>query len=182
MTTADPARDRKQFRIIPLPSDGAFAGFRSGEDEVDRQLDNCCEWHQCHRSRVFCAYHAERPDYLYGFYCLGLHAHEARHVPSGLLRRHRDDVRNFVPFIYVSLFAVRAGMRRQKIGTVMLGNMLERCALGIRNIGAYGVALKSVSDDATAFYDHFGFRMRDSGERYPFMVLPAQSILDLVPG
>jgi hypothetical protein len=38
------------------------------------------------------------------------------------------------------------------------------------------------TDDAAAFYDHYGFRTKSPGsQKYPFMVLPAQSVLDLIP-
>jgi len=57
---------------------------------------------------------------------------------------------------------------------------LERCALVIRNIGAYGVALHALTDDSAAFYDRYGFRAKSSERaKWPLMVLPARSILDL---
>lgn len=178
MTTAAPALDIKQLRIVPLPSEAAFSDFRSGEEEIDRNLWKCWDWHTNHRSRVFCAYLADQPD-LYGFYCLGLHAHDANAV-HGFFRRANDDVRNFVPFIYLNYLAVREGWRRQKIGTVLLLNALERCAIVIRNIGAYGVALNALNDEAAALYDLYGFRAKNPGShKTPLMVLPAQSVLDL---
>jgi GNAT superfamily N-acetyltransferase len=179
MTIAAPKLDINRLRIVPLPSSDAFRDFRSGESEIDHHLDRCWPWHDCHRSRVFCAY-LEGEAQLYGFYCLGLHAHESKYV-DGVFARAADDTRNYVPFIYINYFAVRDGWRHQKIGTVLLMNALERCAIVIRNIGAYGVALSALTDDAAAFYDHYGFRTKDPNQRYPFMVLPAQSVLDLVP-
>ena len=178
MTTAAPALDLKELRIIPLPSGTAFSDFRSGEEEIDRNLPKCCEWHLCHRSRVFCAYLTHAPE-MYGFYCLGLHAHDAK-VVDGFFVRASDDMRNFVPFIYLNYLAVREGWRRRKIGTVLLLNALERCSIVIRNIGAYGVALTALNDDSAALYDRYGFRPVSTG-RYPLMVLPAQSVLDLFP-
>src|SRR5580658_9117115 len=103
MTTAAPAPDLTKLRIIPLPSSAAFSDFRSGEDEIDRNLEKCCEWHGSHRSRVYCAYLADDAT-LYGFYCVGLHAHESKFV-EGFFIRARDDSRNFVPFIYINYLA-----------------------------------------------------------------------------
>ncbi len=101
---------------------------------------------------------------------------------EGLFARATDDTRNYVPFIYLNYLAVREGWRRQKIGTVLLMNALERCAVVIRNIGAYGVALNALNDDSASFYDHYGFRTRSPGShRFPLMVLPAQSVLELIP-
>ncbi|HYC14686.1 MAG TPA: GNAT family N-acetyltransferase [Stellaceae bacterium] len=178
MTTAAPEPDLKRLKIVPLPSDAALSAFRSGEAEIDRNLGKCCDWHRWHRSRVFCAYLGDGPS-AYGFYCLGLHAHDAKTM-EGFFTRAQDDVRNFVPFIYISYLAVQEGWRRRKIGTMLLLNALERCALVIRNIGAYGVALNALTDDSAAFYDRYGFRAKSDGKgKWPLMVLPAQSILDL---
>lgn len=180
MKTAAPALDITRLRIVTLPSAAAFAGFRSGEDEIDRNLPKCCEWHRCHRSRVYCAYLGDEPD-LYRFYCLGLHAHDSKAV-AGFFARSNDDVRSFVPFIYINYLAVREGWRRKKIGTVLLLNALERCAIVIRNIGAYGVALNALNDEAAALYDRYGFRAKSPGsQKAPLMVLPAQPVLDLFP-
>lgn len=180
MTTVAPTLDLTQLRIIPLPSNDALSDFRCGEPEIDRNLSKCCHWHACHRSRVYCAYLDGRPE-LYGFYCLGLHAHSSAHT-EGFFTRSSDDVRNFIPFIYLNYLAVQREWQRGKIGTMLLLNALERCAIVIRNIGAYGVALNALSDGAAALYGRYGFRANDpSRQNYPLMVLPAQSVLDLFP-
>jgi GNAT superfamily N-acetyltransferase len=178
MTTAAREPDLKRLRIVPLPSETALSEFRSGEAEIDRNLAKSWEWHRWYRSRVFCAYLGHDPN-PHGFYCLGLHAHDAKSV-EGFFARAADDLRNFVPFIYLNYLAVREGWRRKKIGTMLLLNALERCSLVVRNIGAYGVALNALTDESAAFYDRYGFRAKAGGKaRWPLMVLPAQSILDL---
>lgn len=127
MKTAAPALDIARLRIVPLPSEKALADFRCGEDAIDKQLPTCCEWQRTHRSRVYCAYLTDDPT-PYGFYCLGLHAHDSKHV-AGFFQRSSDDVRNFVPFIYINYLAVREGWRRRKIGTVLLMHALETCSI-----------------------------------------------------
>ena len=176
---ATPALDIALLKIVPLPSDSAFAGFSSGERAIDRNLTQCCAWHKCYRSRVFCAYLASDP-YLYGFYCLGLHAHRADAI-DGFFERASDDVRNFVPFIYLNFLAVRQEWQRRKIGTMLLMNALEKCSGVIQRIGAYGVALNALNDVSAALYDKYGFKAKKPMRRCPLMVLPAQSILDLFP-
>jgi ribosomal protein S18 acetylase RimI-like enzyme len=181
MTIAVPALDLRQLRIIPLPSEHALDKFRSGEDEIDRYLGKCCEWQQCHRARVFCAYIGTDAD-PYGFFCLGQHAHDSK-IMGGFFARASDDVRNFVPFIYLNYLAVRLGFRRQKIGTMLLLNALERCAIAMRQIGAYGVALNALTEGSFKLYEKYGFRSQNpERQRHPLMVLPAQSIIDLFPG
>lgn len=181
MTTAAPALDLRQLRIISLPSEHALDSFHSGEDEIDKNLVKCCEWQQCHRARVFCGYIGTDPD-PYGFFCLGQHAHDSETM-SRFFTRASDDVRSFVPFIYLNYLAVRTGFRRQKIGTMLLLNALERCAIAMRQIGAYGVALNALNEDAFRLYEKYGFRsQKPERQRHPLMVLPAQSIIDLFPG
>src|SRR5438132_6597121 len=98
MTTAVPAIDfQKQLRIVPLPSSAALSDFKSGEREIDRNLNKCCGWDAIYRSRVYCAYLRDDPV-LYGFYCISMHAHEAAIVAEFFVRSE-DDSRNFVPFI-----------------------------------------------------------------------------------
>jgi GNAT superfamily N-acetyltransferase len=126
---------------------------------------------------VYCAYLPDEP-HMYGFYCLGLHAHDAKTI-AGFFTSASDDARNFVPFIYISYLAVREGWRRQKIGTVLLLNALDRCAIVIKNIGAYGVALHALTSDSAALYDRYGFKAKNPSEKTPLMVLPAQSVLDV---
>ncbi|HKT20283.1 MAG TPA: GNAT family N-acetyltransferase [Stellaceae bacterium] len=178
--TAAQALNLKKLRIVPLPSDKALDDFQSGEREIDRSLSKCCEWHTCHRARVFCAYLDSEPR-LYGFYCLGLHAHPSEAV-AALFTRASDDSRSFVPFIYLNYLAVQTGWHRQKIGTMLLLNAIERCALAIRNIGAYGIALNALNDNSAALYDRYGFRVPPGARQHnPLMVLPARAALDLFP-
>ena len=180
MTSAAPTLDVKQLKIVSIPSDTALTSFYSGEDEIDRNLYKCGEWHTCHRSRTYCAYLSDDLN-PYGFYCLGQHAHDLRYA-AGLFERASDDARSFVPFIYLNYLAVRQGWRRQKIGTMLLLNAIERCSVVIKQIGAYGVALNALTSDAAALYDRYGFKARDASRaKYPLMVLPARSVLDLFP-
>ena len=62
---------------------------------------------------------------------------------------------------------------------MLLGNALDRCAVTIRNVGAYGVALNALNEDAARLYERYGFRPVDENMRFPVMVLPAQSVLEL---
>lgn len=181
MTTAAPALDLRQLRIIALPSERALDNFRSGEDAIDKYLQKCCEWQQCHRARIFCAYIGADPV-PYGFFCLGQHAHDSETM-GRFFTRATDDVRSFVPLIYLNYLAVREGFRRRKIGTMLLLNALERCAIAMRQIGAYGVALNALNEVSFKLYEKYGFRSQNpERQRYPLMVLPAQSIIDLFPG
>jgi GNAT superfamily N-acetyltransferase len=86
-----------------------------------------------------------------------------------------------VPFIYLNYLAVRKQHQSQKIGAMLLGNALERCAVFVRNVGIYGVALRAISERVVKMYSRYGFRQVDD-KKYPFMILPAQSLIDLTGG
>ena len=180
MKSAIQTIDITALRITPLANSGALRDFSCGEPEIDQNLAKCGEWHSCHRSRVYCASLLGRNE-IYGFYCLGLHAHRSEEIGEAF-ERSSDDVRSYVPFIYINYLAVRAGFHRQKIGQVLLLNALGHCASVIRRVGSYGVALTALNGNAAALYDKYGFRCPvRNPPKYPLMVLPAQSVLDLFP-
>lgn len=63
----------------------------------------------------------------------------------------------------------------------LLGHCLRRCAQTVSEVGGvYGVALHALTTRAADLYDSYGFREYGRRTRYPFMILPAQSLLDLV--
>lgn len=153
MTTARPALDIQQVRICPLADRRALADFHSGESEIDRNIDKCCDWQDKHRVRMFSAMQGEWPE-AYGFYALGISAADAKYLsgPS-------TDERPYIPFIYLNYLAVQAGFQGQKLGTLLLIDALKRCAEVARNVGLYGVALNALSDRAAGLYDRYGFRV-----------------------
>lgn len=83
-----------------------------------------------------------------------------------------------VPFIYLHYFAVRKEFQGSKIGTMMLGNFLDRCASVVENVGLFGVALNALTPRAANLYYKYGFRQRNE-TKHPLMILPSQSLLDL---
>jgi GNAT superfamily N-acetyltransferase len=125
---------------------------------------------------VFCAFVGDDPV-ARGFYCLGISASEAKYFDAVITRENEG--RNYVPFIYLNYLAVRKEHRSQKIGTVLLVNTLERCAHFVKNVGIYGVALHAINERVIKLYSRYGFRQIDD-KKYPFMILPSQSLMDLV--
>jgi GNAT superfamily N-acetyltransferase len=89
-----------------------------------------------------------------------------------------SDERAYVPFVYLNYIAVRADYQNQKIGTVLLMNALSRCGQVVRNVGIYGIALNALTERAAKLYERYGFR-QISATKYPFMILPTQSLIDL---
>lgn len=178
MTTALPHPDITKLRFLRLSSRVAFRDFESGEGEIDRNLQKCCDWHDKHRAKVFCA-HMDGVEEAYGFYCLAISASDAKYMDEDIARA--NDYRAFVPFIYVNYFAVRKEFQNQKVGTMLLGNMLSRCGNLVRNVGVFGIALNALTPRVSKLYDRYGFRQRNE-TKYPLMILPTQSLIDLTQG
>lgn len=176
MTTAPQPVDLKNLRIHPLSDSGQLEGFDSGEPEVDRYISKCCDWHVRYRKRTFCAFLAD-DQVAVGYYCLGISATDSKYLDEEITRSH--DAFGYVPFIYLTYIAVRSGYQNNGIGTILLMNALERAANTIRDIGIFGVALNALNDRSAGLYDRYGFREYGKRKNYPFMVLPAQSVLDL---
>jgi len=178
MTAARPSVDLRNLRIEPLADPEALKDFDSGEREVDRHIPKCCEWHRRYRHRVFCAFLGTQ-SIAVGFYCLGISASESKYLSEEIIKTSEGHA--FVPFIYLNYLAVRLDYQQNGIGTILLLNALERCAHTVKNIGIYGVALHALTDLAAGLYDRYGFREYGGRTKYPFMVLPAQTLIDLFP-
>jgi hypothetical protein len=73
---------------------------------------------------------------------------------------------------------VRLHHQSQKIGTLLLGDALFRCAQVVKNVGVYGIALHALTTRAADLYDKYGFRAYGKS-KYPFMILPVQTLIDL---
>jgi len=175
MTIARPPLDTRSLRIIPLSDAGLLDAFDSGESEIDRNIDRCCERHHKYRSRVFCAI-VDGEQSAYGFYCLSISASESKYLAEEIIRANEG--RAFVPFLYINYLAVRKDWQNQKIGTLLLIDALTRCERVVRDVGVYGVALNALTERAARLYEKYGFR--PYGEtKYPLMILPARSLIEL---
>lgn len=167
--------DLRSVRIAPLSDPGWLAGFKSGESEIDRNIGVCCERHATYRARTFCAL-ADGQEGACGFYSFGISAHDSKYLDELI-----NDGRAFIPFIYLQYLAVREQLQNQKIGTLLLGHCLTRCAQVVREVGGiFGVALHALTTRTADLYDGYGFREYGRRSKYPFMILPAQSLIDLV--
>lgn len=176
MTTAPQTIDVRRLQIRPLADHQVLEGFVSGEDEVDRHIPLCCERHDRYRTRIFCGF---LPDlhFAVGYYCIGISATESKYLDEKIV--HSSDSFGYVPFVYLNYLAVRSEFQGNKIGTILLLNALEKSADVIRNIGIFGVSLHALNDRSAGLYDRYGFREYGKRSKFPFMILPAQSVLDL---
>lgn len=176
MTAPHPV-DIKKLRIEPLADASALEGFSCGESEVDRNVEKCCKWHETYIRRAFCAFLGTEKSSC-GFYCISISASESKYLDEKLVRASGGG--NYIPFIYLNYLAVSSPYQNNQIGTILLMHALARCAYVIKNIGVHGVALHALNDRSAGLYDRYGFREHGKN-KFPFMILPALSVLDLFP-
>lgn len=176
MTTARPTIDLRSLRIELLRDRRLLDNFDSGEPEVDRNIEKCCDWHDQYRNRTFCAFLPDI-DAAVGFYCIGISANESKYLTHETFRFWRQQA--YIPFIYLNYLAVQKQFQQCGIGTILLMNALGKAEYAVQNIGIYGVALHALNDRSASLYDRYGFREYGGRSKYPFMILPAQSVLDL---
>lgn len=112
MTIALRAPDLGSLRFLHLQDRAAFLDFKSGERDIDRNIEKCYERHERHRTRIFCA-HVDGVPQAYWFYCLSVSASTASGMDEDIVRA--NDNRSYVPFIYVDYFAVRHEFQNRKI-------------------------------------------------------------------
>lgn len=170
--------DLKQLTISPLADALCLSDFDSGAREVDRHIAECCYWHVKYRRRVFCAF-LPGENKAVGFYCLSISASETKNFSQKFL--HYFEGRSYIPFIYIDYLGVIKDLQEKGIGTILLLNAIQRCSHTIKNIGVFGIALNAINERAAGLYDRYGFCEYGGRKNYPFMVLPAQSVLDLFP-
>jgi ribosomal protein S18 acetylase RimI-like enzyme len=155
-----------------------LAGFKCGDRGLDQFINKkATKYHQRNRVKVFCAHERER-QLVFGLYTLTMRIEET----NKLLPAERDQVsdRHF-PAIYIGALAVSAACQKNKLGTILLMNALQRSYYVAQNVAVFGVALRSLNERTTKFYERFGFGTREDGGT-PLMVLPIWSLIELVEG
>jgi GNAT superfamily N-acetyltransferase len=173
-----PPLDIHNVVIRTLADTDGFADFTCGVSEIDDWCrSKAADSDRRHKSRVFCATLNDSRQ-VSGFYSLSVRGSDAKHVGAEIARDFNES--GFVPFVYIDYLAVRRELHRRQLGTIILMDALHRCSGLIRNMGCAGIALNSLTPQATAWYESFGFRRRQRGmAQFPLMILPAQSLLDL---
>jgi ribosomal protein S18 acetylase RimI-like enzyme len=85
------------------------------------------------------------------------------------------------PAIYIGTLAVSSLCQGGKLGTILLMNALQRSYFVAQNVAVFGVALRSLNDRTTKFYEKYGFGKRENAAT-PLMVLPIWTLCELIEG
>jgi ribosomal protein S18 acetylase RimI-like enzyme len=175
MTDWSQGLDLSRLEISDIRTKECVARFRCGERQIDDWASSkAYKYHQQDRSRVFCCRLRGQSTVL-GLFSVSLNMVGA----DFLFERHEDRYSSgYAPFIYLEWFAVLRSCQSQGIGKIMMMNALRRAYLVSLHVPFYGLALRSLNEKTTAFYERQGFVKR-TDDRHPLMILPVWTIRDL---
>jgi GNAT superfamily N-acetyltransferase len=108
---------------------------------------------------------------VYGYYTLlaaQLDHHEATAETSTGLSRHFP-----IPAPILARLAVDASGQGQGIGAALLNDALVRVVRASEQVAVRAVVVHAVDDNATAFYERFGFRTLSTSPRTMMVTLSA---------
>jgi GNAT superfamily N-acetyltransferase len=166
--------DLAQLQVIPLESKQCLKRFDCGNSDINGLAGKAHKWHERNRARIFSA-HETGAAWGLGFYSLSILAEDVRKIGT----REAQFYDFGVPLIYVDALGVRSAYQGQGLGRLLLIDALKRAFAVSKNVAIYGVALKSLNDRTTKFYEKHGFGLVGPEEKNPLMVVPIWTLRDL---
>jgi predicted N-acetyltransferase YhbS len=132
----------------------AVSGFSCGNELLDRWLVRYAGQNQRRdAARTFVATNDQR---VYGYYTLlagALDHHEATPETSKGLSQHFP-----IPVAILARLAVDVGQQGNGIGAALLNDALVRVVRASEQVAVRAVIVHAVDENASAFYQRFGFR------------------------
>jgi GNAT superfamily N-acetyltransferase len=176
--TAPATSSPPALTIVEIPNKDCVRNFRCGVRQIDDWASGKSFKHpEKNRARVFCAMRADS-GVAAGFYALSFSP-----VNSNVLFGQDKDLYSdgIAPIVFIDWIGVQRSHQNQKVGTVMLIDALRRAYYVSRHVPVYGVALRSLNEQTTKFYEKNGFVVRDEATN-PLMIIPYWTIRDLFQG
>lgn len=135
----------------PLAEAHILEGFDSGHDTLDEWLRRRARANQVSgASRTYVVADGER---VAGYYCLASGALAASDAP-GAVRRNMPDP---IPMAILGRLAVDRSWQGKGLGAALLQDAVLRTAQAAHIVGIRGLLVHAISDEAKAFYEHYGF-------------------------
>lgn len=125
--------------------------FDSGQDTLDDWLRRRARANQVNgasRTYVVCA-----GEQVVGYYCLSSGALAAAEAP-GALRRNMPDP---IPMAVLGRLAIDRNWQGKGLGAALLQDAVLRTAQAAHIVGIRGILVHAISEEAKAFYEHYGF-------------------------
>jgi GNAT superfamily N-acetyltransferase len=124
--------------------------FDSGHDSLDEWLRRRARANQVSgASRTYVVCEGER---VVGYYCLSSGALAVADAP-GAIRRNMPDP---VPMAVLGRLAIDRNWQGKGIGSALLQDAVLRTGQAAHIMGIRGLLVHAISDEAKAFYEHYG--------------------------
>jgi predicted N-acetyltransferase YhbS len=125
--------------------------FHSGTESLDHWLKRRARSNQVSgASRTYVVTDGKR---VVGYYCLSAGALDVASAP-GALRRNMPDP---IPMAILGRLAVDVNWQGKGLGSALLQDAVLRTGQAASILGIRGMLVHAISDDAKAFYEHYGF-------------------------
>ena len=144
--------ERRPTAPVPLAADHELEEFNSGTPPLDEWLKRRARQNEASgASRTYVIAEGRR---VVGYY--GLAAGSVLHVAAtGRVRRNMPDP---VPVALLGRLAVDRQWQGKGLGAALLRDAVLRVIGAAETIGVRAILVHTISDEAKAFYEHWGFR------------------------
>ncbi len=136
-----------------------LVGFHSGKQLLDSWLSDHA-LNALNRGTAVTYVSMDNTGTLAGFYSLSANSIKRSETHGGWLARNTPQQ---IPVILLGMLAIDERHQRQGLGWQLLQDAVRRALAAASQIGARALVVDPLDDDATGFYEHFGFlHLRDS--------------------
>jgi predicted N-acetyltransferase YhbS len=139
------------LRVARLAETHELGEFACGVSRLDQWL--CRSARTAAAAGTAATYVLCRDQRVVGYYAIAMSSVAHRAAPSRLRRGMPDPV----PVVLLARLALHRSEHGAGVGGDLLTDALRRCVRGARAFGARAVVVDAMSDEAAAFYRHFGF-------------------------
>jgi GNAT superfamily N-acetyltransferase len=126
--------------------------FQSGNDTLDEWLRRRARSNQVSGASRTYVVAADRR--VVGYYCLASGALDLADAP-GSVRRNMPDP---IPMAVLGRLAIDRGWQGKGLGAALLQDAVLRTSQAASIMGIRGLLVHAISDEAKAFYEHYGFQ------------------------
>ncbi|TGU87502.1 GNAT family N-acetyltransferase [Mesorhizobium sp. M00.F.Ca.ET.151.01.1.1] len=135
----------------PLAENHDLGLFQSGTESLDQWLRHRARANQVSgASRTYVVAEGTR---VVGYYCLSSGGLDLAEAP-GIVRRNMPDP---IPMVVLGRLAVDGSWQRKGLGAALLQDAVLRAGQAATILGIRGIFVHAISDEAKAFYEHYGF-------------------------
>ena len=145
------------------------AGFDCGADPLNRYLRTLAVQHRARGiATTFVLVDSDQPATILGYYSLSA----ASLVFERLTEADRKGLPSYpIPAVRIGRLAASAAHRGQRLGELLLANVIKRTLLARHTLGVYAVVVEAKDATAEAFYRKYGFRLCDAPTRQLYLPL-----------